>query len=89
MSVLRSILFEKWPYVDRYDTKEENFAIEVHIANAGFDSGLIHIGLDEVKTDTNEYVASCEGNFSIDQTKEIIVALQKLVNQCEAQNEGC
>lgn len=83
--MLRSVLFEKWPYVDRYDIKEENCAIEVHIANAGFTSGLIHIGLDELKIDTNEYVSSCEGNFSIDQTKEIINALQKLVDQYETQ----
>jgi hypothetical protein len=85
MSVLRSILFEKWPYVDRYGTEEDSLAIEVHIANAGFDSGLIHIGLDEVNTHTKEYESSCEGNFSIEQTKEIIVALQKLVDQYEAQ----
>lgn len=88
MSVLRSILFEKWPYVDRYGAEEDSLAIEVHIANAGFDSGLIHIGLDEVKTDTNEYLSSCEGNFSIAQTKEIIVALQKLVSQYETQQKG-
>ena len=85
MSVLRSILFEKWPYVDQYGTEEDSLAIEVHIANAGFDSGLIHIGLDEVNTHTKEYESSCEGNFSIEQTKEIIVALQKLVDQYEAQ----
>ncbi len=88
MSMLRSILFQKWPYVDRYGAEESDHAIEVHIANAGFDSGLIHIGLDEVKTDTNEYLSVCEGNFSIAQTKEIIIALQKLVNQYEAQQKG-
>ena len=52
---------------------------------SGFDSKLIHIGLDEVITNTKEYVSSCEGNFSIEQTKEIIIALQKLVDQYEAQ----
>lgn len=88
MSMLRSILFEKWPYVDRYGAEESNFVIEVHIANAGFDSGLIHIGLDEVNTDTNEYVSSCEGNFGINQTKEIINALQKLVDQYETRQGG-
>lgn len=85
MSMLRSVLFEKWQYVDRYGREEENCAIEVHIANAGFAGGLIHIGLDELKIDTIEYVASCEGNFSIEQTKEIINALQKLVDQYETQ----
>lgn len=88
MSMLRSVMFEKWPYVDRYGVKEENRAIEIHIANAGFTSGLIHIGLDEVNTDANEYVSSCEGNFSIAQTKEIIAALRKLIDQYEEQQEG-
>lgn len=93
MSMLRSILFRQWPYVDRYGIEETNRLSEVHIANAGFDSGLIHIGIDEAVTNTkglspNVYVSSCEGNFSIEQTKEIIVALQKLVDQYEAQQKG-
>ena len=87
MSVLRSILFKKWPYVDRYGAEESDHVIEIHIANTGFDSGLIHIGLDEINTHTREYESSCEGNFSIEQTKEIIVALQKLVDQYEAQQK--
>lgn len=74
-------MFEEWPYVDRYGAEENDRAIEIHIANAGFDSGLIHIGLDKVNTHTKECECSCEGNFSIEQTKEIIVALQKLVDQ--------
>ena len=88
MSMLRSVMFKQWPYVDRYGMKEENIISEVHIANAGFDSGLIHIGLDEVSTETKEYTSSCEGNFSIDQTKEIIIALQKLVDQYETQRQS-
>ena len=88
MSMLRSILFEQWPYVDRYGIEETDRISEVHIANAGFDSKLIHIGLDEVITDKREYVSSCEGNFSIEQTKEIIIALQKLVDQYEVQQKG-
>lgn len=84
MSMLRSILFRQWPFVDRYGIVETDRISEVHIANAGFDSGLIHIGIDEVITDKREYVSSCEGNFSIEQTKEIIIALQKLVDQYEA-----
>ena len=88
MSMLRSILFKQWPYVDRYGGEEEKIVSEVHIANAGFESGLIHIGLDEVNTETNEYNSSCEGNFNIEQTKEIIIALQKLVDQYEAQQKG-
>lgn len=83
--MLRSILFKQWPYVDRYGGEEKNIVSEVHIANAGFESGLIHIGIDEVNTETNEYNSSCEGNFNIEQTKEIINALQKLVDQYEAQ----
>ena len=85
MSMLRSVMFKQWPYVDRYGIEETDRISEVHIANAGFDSKLIYIGLDEVITNTKEYVSSCEGNFSIEQTKEIIIALQKLVDQYEAQ----
>lgn len=88
MSMLRSVLFKQWPYVDRYGAEESDHATEVHVANAGFDSGLIHIGLDELKTDTNEYVSSCEGNFNIEQTKQIINALQKLVDWYEVQQKG-
>lgn len=89
MSMLRSIMFKQWPYVDRYGKVETDRISEVHIANAGFDSGLIHIGIDEVIANTKElspnvYVSSCEGNFSIEQTKEIIIALQKLVDKYEA-----
>ena len=88
MSMLRSVLFEKWPYIDRYGAEESGHVSEVHIANTGFDSGLIHIGLDEVNTETNEYNSSCEGNFNIAQTKQIINALQKLVDQYEVQRKG-
>lgn len=88
MSILRSIMFEKWPYIDRYGVGESNHVVEIHVANAGFDSGLIHIALHEVKIDTNEYVSSCEGNFNISQTKQILTALQKLIYQYEVQQEG-
>jgi hypothetical protein len=74
MSMLRSVIYEKFPYVDNYGHHEEDDPeCSIHIAHSGFDIDLVHIGLQEGDNEARV-------NVGIDMAEKIAAALQLMVD---------
>ena len=72
MSMLRSVLFEEFPYVDNW-AEQHDIKASVHIAHSGFGHDLIHVGIDD---------GFSEGriNIGVEMAQKIVDALQGMID---------
>jgi hypothetical protein len=72
MSMLRSVLYEEFPFVDNWGDRAPQKA-SIHIAASGQGDDLIHIGVDE-------WSSEARINVDIAMAEKIVTALQLLID---------
>ena len=85
MSVLRSFMFEEFPFINEYDELEEGIINTFHIASAGMlGRTLLHIAIGEVKDNDYPNRHETEVNLSVEEAKIVLKHIEAFISH----NEG-